>query len=165
MCREKTTMQTFKETNITKLQILTVKTTFSGQTMFITVVYKAPKLRDLTFQDGLMTHLMEIGNHSTANHVVSGNFIPDFNRKKSIITTELIVAFSNLGFNLNSTQNETTRNTILIKSTIDIVYAYFNCVSNIVETTIADHCSITMRTKKNPKNNTNLNRVKYVGRN
>ena len=71
MCREKTTMQTFRETNITKLQILTVKTTFSGQTMFITVVSKAPKLRDLTFQDELMTHLMETGNHSTANHVVS----------------------------------------------------------------------------------------------
>ena len=110
MCRENTTMQTFKETNIPELQFLIVKT-FSGQTMFITVVYKAPKLRDLTFQDELMTHLIEIGNHSNANHIVCGDFNQDFN-KKSAMTTERIEAFSNLGFNLISTPNETTRNTI-----------------------------------------------------
>ena len=38
MCGENTTMQTFKGSNISELQILNGKTTFSGQTMFITVV-------------------------------------------------------------------------------------------------------------------------------
>ena len=39
MCREKTTIQTFKDTNIPELQIITVITSFSGQNMLITVVY------------------------------------------------------------------------------------------------------------------------------
>ena len=104
MFRENTSKQTFKKTNIPELQTLTLKTTFSGQTMFIPVVYKAPKLRDQTFQDELMTHLTATGNHSNANHVVCGDFNQDFN-KKSAISTELIEAFSNLGFNLKSKPN------------------------------------------------------------
>ena len=63
MCRENTRMPTFKESNIPELRILTVKTALSGQIMFITVVYKALQLRNLTFQDKLMTHLIETGNH------------------------------------------------------------------------------------------------------
>ena len=157
-------MQTFNETNKPELQILTIKTTFFGQTMFIAVVYKAPKLRDLTFQDQLMTSLIETGNHSSANHIVCGDFKKDFN-KKSAITTELIEAFCNLGFILISTSNETTGNTTVTKTVIDICFADFNCKSNVVKTTITDHCSIIVQTVENLKNDTNSNREKYEGRN
>ena len=132
--------------------------------MFTTVVYKAPKLRDLTFQDELMTHLIEIGNHSKAKHVVCGDFNQDFN-KKSAITTELVEAFSNPCFNLISTPDETTRNMTLSKSTTDIVFADFNCESNVLETNVGDHCCIIVRSKKNLKIDTNSNRVNYIGRN
>ena len=42
--------------------------------MFITVLYEAPKLRDVTFQDELITHLIETGKQSKAKHVVCGGF-------------------------------------------------------------------------------------------
>ena len=93
--------------------------------MFITVVFKAPKMRDLNFHDELMTHLIEIGNHSNANHVVSGNFYQDFN-KKSAITTDLIEVLSNLGLNLILTPNQITRTKTFTKSTIDIAFADIN---------------------------------------
>ena len=131
--------------------------------MFIKVVCKAPKLRYLTFQDELMTHLVETGNNRNANHVVCGDFNQDFN-KRSAITTELIEAFYNLGFNLISTPNETTRNSTLTKTTFDIVFADFNCESNVFETTTTDHCSTIVQTNKNLKNDTNSNREKYIGR-
>ena len=132
--------------------------------MLITVVFKAPKMRDLNFHDELMTHLKEIGNHSNANHVFSGDFNQGFN-KKSAITTDLIEVLSNLGLNLILTPNQITRTKTLTKSTIDIAFADINCESNAIKTTITDYCGIIVRTNKNLKNDTNSNRVKYIGRN
>ena len=111
-----------------------------------------------------MTHLIEIGNHKKTKHVVCGDFNQDFN-KKSEITTELIKAFSNPGFFLISIPDETTRNTTLSKSTIDIVFADFNRESNVLETNIRDRCSIIVRAKKNIKIDRNSNRVNYIGKN
>ena len=48
----------------------------------------------------------------------------------------------------------------LTKTTIDIVFADFNCESNVIETTITDYCSIIVRTGKNLKNDRNSNREK-----
>ena len=92
MFPENSSMQTFKETNIPELQILAVKTTFSGQTMLITVVCKAHKLRELTFHDELITHLIETGNHSNANFVVCGDFNQGF--KKSLQSQQSLLKLS-----------------------------------------------------------------------
>ena len=62
--------------------------------------------------------------------------------KKSTKTKELIKSFSNLGIKLVSIPRETTRNTMLSKSTLGIVFADFNCEINVTETTITDFCSI-----------------------
>ena len=55
--------------------------------------------------------------------------------KNSTLATELIETFSNLGFNLKS-RNETTRNTTLAKTTIDVRLPDFKCKSSVIEIAI-----------------------------
>ena len=52
------------------------------------LIDKASKFQDATFQDELMTHLIGTGHHSNSKYVLCGEFNQDFN-KKSTITKEL----------------------------------------------------------------------------
>ena len=161
--RDNIQMQTFKQTNLPDLQILIVKIYFSGQTMFITLLYKATKLRNVTFPIELMTPLIETGHNNETKHVVCGGFNQDFN-KKSTITKKQIETFSNVGFNIVSTPSEATRNTTSLKTTIDVVFADYKFETNVIETTITDLCFIIIRTYINLKNDTNSKKENCLGR-
>ena len=68
------------------------------------------------------------------------------------MTKELIKTFPKLGLNLGSAPSETTSKTALSKTTIEVSFAYFNCETNVKETTITNHCSIMAQTNAVLKN-------------